>query len=149
MHDDVHEPVREDTSHYAASRTAQRIFDVCARHLLGQGAPAYDARTDTVRFVHGDLRSPVGRLLFEGGDLYGEELEGQELLTSRLLRRRLFEAGFPIDHEHPRMVLFALEYVHHYSEPRHWLSDLIEVARTHRVNLDAIIAEGWTEVARA
>jgi len=147
----ITEPVREDTSHHAASQTAQRIFDTVARHLLGQGEQAYDERTDTVRFVYRDLRSPVGRLLLldDGTDLYGEELEGQEVATSQLLRRRLAEAGYPIDHEHPRRVLAWLEYLHHYSSPRRWLGDLAGDAQAMRVSSQILVREGNLEVARA
>lgn len=136
------EPVPRDslpTEHHAAAATAQRIFDEVALHLDRQGIPCYRPDTDEYRYVAGKHSSPVGFLL---GDRYRPELEGQEVRTSMMLRAALRRAGYPIDHEHPRMLLLALEDLHR-EHPRTWRLGLYHLASDHRIGLGIFAREGW------
>lgn len=135
------EPVPRDTihEHHTAAIVAQGIFDEVAVHLVRQGIPCYRPDSDEYRFVAGKHRSPVGFLL---GEHYSPGLEGQEVRTSMMLRAALRRAGYPIDHDHPRNVLAALEHLHQ-SFPRGWILGLYHLAADHRVGTAVLAREGW------
>lgn len=115
----------------------QRIFSLCARHLLIQKECSYYEGRVKYKSPNG-LQSPVGFLIKD--EFYDPMLEDFGLNDERVIKA-LNESGRDVNSSSDVsdiFLLLSLEYVHADVDPSLWLSSLKQIAENFGLRTNAI-----------